>query len=268
VNDIQPENEEVKKTYYRNYGVHPVEPLEPGGHTDYIMSFPSWEQTREALQDLPPDGNVITPECATTSGNPLTWTENPDLIHKRIDAVIEQTLGSQATLYLGTPYYVWSRSQQRSRWLNAVLAIKDGEIVSTTFKQNPLPAETMFLGIEKPETDNRKVLGGNAVLICNELFLHTKNPDDFVLKDKGVRQIFSPSLWPIPVKIPEDLDPDKVVDGDDEYYRKRLETYVEIGVFAVMKTVRRVIVSDQGRTSFPYPFPDLAPYNAVFDRIS
>jgi len=254
-------------TYFRNYGIHRVEPLDHDDTEDYIVSFPTWKQTERALRDnFPPHGNVITPENATTPDGPLTWTENPDLIHEHITDAIKLTEGSEAMLYLGTPLRVRRRGEER--WLGSVLTIQNGKVVSTVFKQEPLEAETKVLGVQKPHFDTRRVLGGNAVLICNELFRHTKNPDDYVLKNQEVRQIFSPSLWPIPAKLPEDWDPDKVNVGNDEYYRKLLEAKVASGVFSVMHTVRRVIVSDLGRTGFPYPFTeDIAPFNAVFDRV-
>jgi hypothetical protein len=270
----------VEATYYPDYGLHAIEPLDTDSEPVTIASFPNWPQTRDALATASLRGIILTPELATAAESPLEWTTDPEQAYRHVEEARElsQSL-PDATLLLGAPLHIWSNSQQKSHWLNGVAIVQNGEAVGWVFKQTPLPVETKVLGIDKPTTNPNRVLGESAILICNELLLHSHirdhaNPgafalrDDYLLKGEPIRQVLAPSIWPIPNKLPDDWDPDKVNVGSHDYYRERLEFDVKLGVLAAMQTVERVIVADRGRSGFPYPFTDdIPPYNAVFTRL-
>lgn len=248
----------INVTYYREYGIYPVK----GSHgTDYIASFPNWGETITALKsDLPRSGNVITPEYTTAPDDLTQLHAQAKLINDRIKQARDLTGRSDATLHLGTPTTSYD-AFGRPKWLNSVLSMRNGKIESATHKTTLVPVEEA-IGISEPIKDLRTIKNGNAVLICAELFgMFFANNKNNVLRGKNIRQILAPTMWATPQTDNNILKRMRQeAGGDDNYYRQQLEHVVGSYVLRNLPTVNRIIVSDRGR-------PDIAPYNAVFDRI-
>jgi hypothetical protein len=252
---VKNDNVPMSATYFREYGIHPVK---QHGDTDYIASFPSFDETIGALKShLPYSGNVITPEYITAPDNLSEIRNSAKLIDDRIRTAVDLTKRTDAVLHLGTPTHT-TDPHGNTKWLNSVLSIQRGAIRSSTHKQTPLPAERT-LGIEYPTEDRRRVMkNGAAVLICAELFLYALDPKN-KLRDQNVRQIYAPTMWATPAIPGQNLGDIQKAGSEDTYYRNQLERAVGSYLFRGMPTVDRVIISDRGR-------PDVAPYNAIFDR--
>lgn len=248
----------VDATFFRDYGLHEIK--NKNDNPDFIASSPNWDGTTELLRrHFPQSGNVITPEYATISSDLDILHKDRGLIAQRIQEAIDITKHSDAVLHLGTPTETYDRTG-RPRWLNSVLSIRRGKIESTTHKTTLVPLEEKA-GVIEPLVDLRRIKDGNAVLICAELYgLFIGNKGLGPLQNGGVKRIFAPASWATPiVSHPNTHTMHEQAGGEDNYYRKQLELVVAKYVMTI-PTVRQVIVADKGR-------PDLAPYNAVFNRV-
>ena len=246
----------MNATYFREYGLHPVKQAQGSGQ-DYIASFPDWEQTIDALKtDMPKKGNIITPEYITAPGELSDIRDDIGVISDRVREALDATRRSDATLYLGTPTMAkFPDGQTRVR--NSVHTIHKGAIESTVHKTTLVPAEREF--INTPEHDARTINRGNAVLICAELYAYCMQKDHS-LQGKDVKQIFAPTAWAHPNDPSSNQISVERAGGEDAYYRQQLEVAVGSYLLHDLPSVQRVVISDRGLSN-------LAPYNAVFDRV-
>ena len=246
----------MNATYFREYGIHPVK--QPDGDGDFIASFPTWEETAHTLKsDMPDRGNIVTPEYITAPADFDASMRDADAIGEHVREAISLTKGSDALLHLGTPTPTVNDTGS-PRWFNSVLSIRNGTVESVAHKTMLVPGEEK-LGIESPDRARRLVRTGNAVLICAELFLYALNPRN-KFSDSNVRQVLAPTMWAHPAIPGANLKGIQKAGGEDNYYRQQLEQAVGSYLLRDMPSVQRVIVSDRGKS-------DLAPYNAVFDRV-
>lgn len=249
-------NVPFRANYFREHGIHAVDQRHG---LDYIASFGNWEDTLAALKDdMPAEGNVITPEYATLPEGIPNVTHHADLILDRIRQGLATTKSTDAVLHLGTPT-PGKGAKGSEAWHNSVLSMRRGKIEAVTHKQSLLPIE-LALGVKEPlGPEQRFMRDGQAVLICAELYLYSMKPDN-KLRDKKPQQILAPTMWAVPpTDGPNAYAKEMERMGEDNYYREQLEKVIGSYLMTSLPSVQRVIVSDRGR-------PDLAPYNAVFDR--
>lgn len=248
----------VNSTWYREYGLHPIK--QGSGNTDFIASFPNWDDTIHALKtDFPKEGNVITPEYATLTNDLSELHNNPRAINERIREAREATKYSDATLHLGTPIETPQR-QKNPQWLNAVLSIHRGEVESVTLKTMLLPVE-LAAGVIVPSIESRRIKDGAALLICAELYsLFFENKIPPKLANEKIDRLFASTMWATPVGDGQQFRHlHEEAGGEDSYYKQQLEMVVGAYTLKKMPTVQQIIIADKGRS-------DLPPYNAVFTR--
>lgn len=261
----KPSNPEFKATYFREYGIHSV----PNGSSeDHLVSFPTWDETADALKNnLPSSGRIITPEYITAPSDIKDIEESTALIQDRIDFAKDLSRQTDAELYLGTPYKTRTPGSNteasRDIWHNSVLTLKNGEIIDTTNKEKLLFVEREA-GIELPIDRNRTIRNGRAVLICAELYYYPRRASE--LFKQMTTEIIAPTMWATPVGRSDgkanELNVHAIehAGSADNYYRQKLEQVIGSFTMAILPNVDRVTTVDRGR-------PDIPPYNAVFERI-
>lgn len=247
----------INATYFREHGIHSV----PNGElTDHIVSFPTWEDTAEALKNnLPQSGRIITPEYATLPDDVEDITQSAALIRERLQFAKELSRQTEAEIHLGTPYRLGNTATKEA-WHNSVITLKGGMPASIAHKTMVLPVE-QEMGIQPYPIRDRVVRDGRAVLICAELY-------DFPYKASSkfkeeARDIIVPANWSIPARGEFDDIRQRQIEnagGEDNYYRMLLEQAVTQDAFARLPNLDRITVADRGHSGN-------TPYNAVFERV-
>lgn len=247
-------------TYYRGYGIHEAE---NGDSTDYLASFPNWEEFADSIgTNLPDHGRIITPEYIAAPDRLEDIRTSADLIRSRIEFAKELTRHTDAELYLGTPYMlrtsVDAATPPSDIWLNSVLKLQHGNVTGITKKTFVLDVEK-DAGISPARTRERTIRNGLGVLICAELYDYPASAD--TMFKTLATEIIAPTMWATPAD--KNNPPTEAafnrVGGKDNYYRSALELVVGQYTLRSLPNVNRVVTVDRGR-------PDLAPYNAVFTR--
>lgn len=248
----------MKAAYFREKGIHAVP--QRFENRDYIVSFPTWGETLDALKnEMPSSGNVITTDYATIED----WSEvpnHPEIIDERINQIIDMTRQTEAVVYLGTPTSVTDPRTGNVQWCNSALTIHRGEIKSHADKTDLFRSEKEQLNMHVPSVDKRKVYMGSAAVICSELYAYAY-PSDNPLRRQNPRQIIGLTNFAVPTVSAEVMQRRfNRAGGEDNFYRQSMEKFVGSYVLKYLPTVNRVIISDRGQ-------PHLPPFNAVFDRV-
>lgn len=247
-------------TYYREYGIHEVE---NGSSTDYLASFPNWDEFSDAISaELPERGRIITPEYITAPDRLEDIRTSAELIRARIEFAKSLTRQTDAELYLGTPYILRTPGNTTtppgSTWVNSILKLQHGNVTGITQKTFVLDVEKEA-GISPARTRERTIRNGLGVLICAELYDYPASAD--AMFKALATEIIAPTMWATPAD--KNNPPTEAafnrVGGKDNYYRSALELIVGQYTLRNLPNVNRVVTVDRGR-------PDLAPYNAVFTR--
>lgn len=264
VKQDNPRLPQLEAVYFRSYGIHSVEDAAGPIH---IFSFPDWPQLQAALEsDMPSEGTIVTPECASFTDPHDQLSGNEELIAEREALVLERSRELDGEIWLGTLSHDRD-GRENPEWRNQVITINNGEIVAVTNKQIISAYEYAHSPVRRPDRNEiRPIVGGRAGLICLDLIGASQINFDRGFLTGSERTILAPTCWAaVPEKQWGDQEWLEGIGGmgkADDYFKGALEGPIATALHSTF--AEYVIVADANVPGTPLG----GPFNAIFRRVA
>lgn len=239
--------------YERSHGIHEFETRDDMPVTG--LSYPTWEEFADALEQLPDvQGYIVGPELIT-SPVPLDLIQAmKDTVESRIEHVRNDSARrAWARTVFGTPQYV-----EKSLPQNAALAVFAGNIIGKHTKLEPSFSEAGLLGVDLNDHVTEAFdIPQHGAILCSDLMQaavcspYPERANELI--KPSVKTLIALSCWGVPTTY-------TVQGTQEEHCRSALESSVGY-IFGGYPSIDEIIMVDRA-----IPGTNMEPFNAHFTR--